>query len=107
MLTPTAAKAWTHGSSELTYADDLYGDYEPDADDDGDDRNDEYKDDLAMGYINPDGSQREPDYPEDGGYDPWDYRPSLRRRIRWRISEWRRRLVFWHRNHGYSDEPSF
>jgi hypothetical protein len=33
-----------------------------DIDDDyGDDRYDEYKDDLAMGYINEDGSQREPD----------------------------------------------
>lgn len=52
-------------------------------DDDGDDRYDEYKDDLAMGYINPDGSQREPDmeppeYPEPaahgevrGPVDPW------------------------------------
>jgi hypothetical protein len=27
--------------------------------DDGEDRYQEYKDDLAMGYINPDGSQRE------------------------------------------------
>ncbi len=29
--------------------------------DDGDDRYEEYKDGVAMGYINPDGSQREPD----------------------------------------------
>ncbi len=27
------------------------------ADDDGDDRYDEYKDAVAMGYINPDGTQ--------------------------------------------------
>jgi hypothetical protein len=39
-----------------------------DAVDDGYDRYDEYKDDLAMGYINPDGSQREPDEPD------WDAR---------------------------------
>jgi hypothetical protein len=34
---------------------------EPDSDDD---RYDEYKDSVAMGYINPDGSQREPDEPD-------------------------------------------
>ena len=56
--------------------------------DDLDDRYDEYKDNLAMGYINPDGSQREPDPPED----PWCYRPSLRQRVRWRIRDWRRRV---------------
>jgi hypothetical protein len=44
---------------DWTEADD-YRDDAPD-EDDGDDRYDEYKDDLAMGYINPDGSQREPD----------------------------------------------
>ena len=32
-------------------------------DDDGDDRYDEFKDGVAMGYLNPDGSQREPDPP--------------------------------------------
>jgi hypothetical protein len=36
---------------------------EPDTDDD---RYDEYKDDLAMGYIYPDGTQREPDEPDWG-----------------------------------------
>lgn len=36
--------------------------------DDGDDRYEEYKDDLAMGYINEDGSQREPPEPD------WDQR---------------------------------
>lgn len=43
------------------------GYYEPeDERDDDDDRYDEYKDDLAMGYINPDGSQRDPDEPDFG-----------------------------------------
>lgn len=105
MLTRTAAKAWTPGSSELTYADDLYDDYDPDPDDyDDDDRYDEYKDDLAMGYINPDGSQRDPDPPED----PWDWHPSLRERIRWRISGWKRwnHRAKYHPD-GYDDEPPF
>jgi hypothetical protein len=33
-------------------------------DDDGDDRYEEYKDSVAMGYINPDGTQREPREPD-------------------------------------------
>lgn len=78
---------------------DRYG--EPDYDDEpDDDRYDEYKDYLAMGYINPDGSQREPDPPED----PWYYRPSLRERIRWRIKDWRRMR---RGREIYSDEPPF
>ena len=39
-----------------------------DPEDDGDDRYEEHKDGVAMGYINPDGSQREPDEPD------WDAR---------------------------------
>jgi hypothetical protein len=46
---------------------DVSDDYET-GDEDGydldDDRYDEYKDGVAMGYINPDGSQREPDEPD-------------------------------------------
>jgi hypothetical protein len=45
-------------------------DFEPADECDGadydDDRYDEYKDNLAMGYINPDGSQRDPDEPDFG-----------------------------------------
>jgi hypothetical protein len=33
-------------------------------DDDGDDHYEEYKDSVAMGYINPDGTQREPPEPD-------------------------------------------
>lgn len=69
----------------------------------GDDHYDEFKDDVAMGYINPDGSQREPDPPD--GYDPSDYRPPLRERLRWKLERWRRRL----KRHPdrYDDEPPF
>lgn len=58
-----------------------------------DDHYDEYKDDLAMGRIWPDGSYREPDgeppqeYLERTGPDPWEHRPSLRARI---TAQWRR-----------------
>lgn len=38
-----------------------YGDIAGGIADDGDDRYEEYKDGVAMGYINEDGSQREPD----------------------------------------------
>lgn len=53
----------------MTDADDLHepgDDIEPDGGDydDGDDRYDEYKDDLAMGRIWPDGSYREPPEPD-------------------------------------------
>lgn len=70
--------------------------------DDGDDRYDEYKDGVAMGHLNPDGSQREPDPPED----PWYYRPPLWERFRWRFRDWRRR-VRRGRVQQYSDEPPF
>jgi len=43
-------------------------DGEPDYDYD-DDRWQEYKDGVAMGYINPDGTQREPDEPDFGSED--------------------------------------
>ena len=80
------------------------GDYDDQDDDhdDGDDRYDEYKDDLAMGYINPDGSQREPDPPDD----PWYGPPlSLRERISWWWRRWRHRVKY--HTDGYTDEPPF
>jgi hypothetical protein len=43
-------------------------DDEPDYDDD---RYDEYKDGVAMGYINPDGTQREPDEPDQEALAYW------------------------------------
>ena len=73
--------------------------------DDGDDRYDEFKDGVAMGYLNPDGSQREPDPPD--GYDPWDYRLSRRQRFRrvLRTLLPRRRAVI--NRERYDDEPPF
>lgn len=97
---------------------DEWDDREPDPGDfEDDDRYDEYKDDLAMGYIWPDGTQRDPDPPDDwhpagnGGWparlrlrlpwprgdDPW--RLPLRQRIRYRIRRSRQR--------PFDDEPPF
>jgi hypothetical protein len=78
-------------------------------DQDDDDRYDEYKDDLAMGRIWPDGSYREPDF---DGPDPWDRISGprwerLRERLFWArvdLRRWMRRLR--HRK-PYSDEPPF
>jgi hypothetical protein len=41
-----------------------YADWSGDDGDDGDDRYEEYKDAVAMGYIWPDGTQREPPEPD-------------------------------------------
>lgn len=54
-----AGRAWGWTVSSNYYGD-IAGEI-ADAGDDGDDRYDEYKDGVAMGYINEDGSQREPD----------------------------------------------
>lgn len=85
------------------YADELDGSHYDE--DDGDDRYEEYKDGVAMGYLNPDGSQREPDPPD--GYDPWDYRLSRRERFRrvLRTLLPRRRVVTGRGQ--YDDEPPF
>lgn len=73
---------------------------------DDDDRYDEYKDDLAMGRIWPDGSYREPSGEPDD-YGPWVYRPSLRERFRRALRTLlpRRRVVI--RREQYDDEPPY
>jgi hypothetical protein len=83
--------------------------------DPGDDRYDEYKDGVAMGYINEDGSQREPDFeshPMFGRYEHERYLRSLSplrrffepaRAFIWsRTWKWRTR-----RNAGKWREPEF
>ena len=75
-----------------------------DYDDQDEDRYDEYKDNLAMGRIWPDGSYREPDF---DGPDPWVYRLSPRERFRRALRTLlpRRHVVI--RREQYDDEPPY
>jgi hypothetical protein len=60
--------------TDISDEDECEGAPDDDEPEDDDDRYDEYKDGVAMGYINKDGSQREPDEP-DFGADDRDWNP--------------------------------
>lgn len=89
---------------------DCYGGSYADDDLGYDDQDDDWGGDGYEGYPADDDWDGDrdglDDYDEMSGWpeypDPWDYRPSLRERIGWRIRDWRRGRV-----QQYSDEPPF